>query len=168
MDQVQAPDALVGAWRSASWETRAADGQVTHPMGTDILGRCSTPPTAVSRSPSRGGSARFAAGDLLGGTTEEKAQAMEGLVAYAGRYSFHGDRVIHHVELSLFLVGSAVTSSVGRTGRGSADPQRQPAAGGQAPGPRLVWERVDSSPGSTDRYLAGLMQLPPRWPGAQR
>ncbi len=27
---------------------------------------------------------------------------MEGFVAYAGRYSFRGDRVIHHVELSLF------------------------------------------------------------------
>jgi hypothetical protein len=27
---------------------------------------------------------------------------MEGFVAYAGRYSFHGDPVVHHVELSLF------------------------------------------------------------------
>jgi hypothetical protein len=27
---------------------------------------------------------------------------MESFVAYAGRYSFRGDRVIHHVELSLF------------------------------------------------------------------
>ena len=51
---------------------------------------------------SRRGRARFAAGDLLSGTTEEKARAMEGFVAYAGRYGFHGDRVIHHVELSLF------------------------------------------------------------------
>jgi lipocalin-like protein len=51
---------------------------------------------------SRRGRAGFAAGDLLSGTTEEKARAMEGFVAYAGRYSFHGDRVIHRVELSLF------------------------------------------------------------------
>jgi Lipocalin-like domain len=27
---------------------------------------------------------------------------VEGFVAYAGHYSFHGDRVVHHVELSLF------------------------------------------------------------------
>jgi hypothetical protein len=40
--------------------------------------------------------------DLLSGTTEEKARAVEDFVAYAGRYSFHGDRVIHHVELSRF------------------------------------------------------------------
>jgi hypothetical protein len=30
------------------------------------------------------------------------ARAVEGVVAYAGPYRFHGDRVIHHVVLSLF------------------------------------------------------------------
>src|SRR5215212_1932972 len=38
MNTVQARDALVGAWRLVSWENRAADGQVTHPMGTDAIG----------------------------------------------------------------------------------------------------------------------------------
>ena len=33
MDQMHAYDALVGAWRLVSWENRAADAQVTHPMG---------------------------------------------------------------------------------------------------------------------------------------
>ena len=33
MSEVQAPDALVGAWRLVSWENRAADGQVTTPWG---------------------------------------------------------------------------------------------------------------------------------------
>jgi hypothetical protein len=37
---------------------------------------------------SRRGRAGFAAGDLLGGTTEEKARVVEGYVAYAGRYSW--------------------------------------------------------------------------------
>jgi hypothetical protein len=39
---------------------------------------------------------------LLGGTTQEQARAVEGFVAYADRYRFQGDRVVHHVELSLF------------------------------------------------------------------
>ena len=51
---------------------------------------------------SRANRTRFAAGDLLSGTTDEQARAMQGFVAYAGRYSFSGDRVVHHVELSLF------------------------------------------------------------------
>jgi hypothetical protein len=44
----------------------------------------------------------FRAGDLLGGSTQEKAQATETYVSYCGRYEFRGDTVIHHVELSLF------------------------------------------------------------------
>jgi hypothetical protein len=35
MDELQARDALVGAWGLVSWENRAADGQVTYPMGAD-------------------------------------------------------------------------------------------------------------------------------------
>ena len=104
--------ALVGGWRLVSWENHAADGQLTYPMGTDPIGYVLyTADGRFSVTISRAGRAGFAAGDLLGGTTEEKARVVEGYVAYAGRYSFHGDRVIHHVELSLFPTGSEPTSS---------------------------------------------------------
>jgi hypothetical protein len=103
MDQVHAHDALVGAWRLVSWENQAADGQVTYPMGADALGYVLySGDGRFSVTISRADRAGFTAGDLLGGTTQEKARAMESFVGYAGRYSFHGDRVIHHVELSLF------------------------------------------------------------------
>ena len=80
-----------------------------------------------------------------GGATEEKALAMEGFVAYAGRCSFHGDRVIHHVELSLFpnWVGSDQERWVELAGGRlilSASPL---LLAGRQPVPRLVWERVD-------------------------
>jgi lipocalin-like protein len=67
---------------------------------------------------------------------------MEGFVAYAGRYRFHGDRVIHHVELSLFpnWVGS--------------DQQRWL----QLAGDRLT---LSASP----LLLAGTQQVPP-WSGS--
>jgi hypothetical protein len=102
MAQVQAHGALVGAWRLVSWENQAADGQVTYPMGPDPIGYVLySADGRFSVTISRAGRAGFAAGDLLSGTTEEKARALEGCVTYAGRYTFHGDRVIHHVELSL-------------------------------------------------------------------
>jgi hypothetical protein len=68
-----------------------------------------------------------------------------GVVAYAGRYSLHGDRVVHHVELSLFpnWVGTDQMRSVEGTGD-RADPQRQPTA------------------------LAGTQQVPPPGLGAAR
>jgi Lipocalin-like domain len=84
-----AQTALVGAWRLISWENRAADGQVTYPMGSDAIGYLLyTASGRFSVTISRRGRAGFAAGDLLSGTTEEQARAVEGFVAYAGRYSF--------------------------------------------------------------------------------
>jgi hypothetical protein len=70
---------------------------------------------------------------------------VEGFVANAGRYSFHGDRVIHHVELSLFpnWVGSDPVRWVELAGGRlilSASPL--PLAGRQQV-PRLIWEWVD-------------------------
>src|SRR5918992_3291400 len=72
-------------------------------MKTDALGSLLyTADGRFSVMISRAGRTWFDSDDLLGGATEEKALAVEGFVAYAGRYSFHGDRVVHHVELSLF------------------------------------------------------------------
>jgi hypothetical protein len=150
MNKVQARDALVGAWRLISWENQAADGQVTYPMGTDAIGYVLYAANGrFSVTISRRDRAGFAAGDLLSGTTQEKARALEGFVAYAGRYSFYGDRVIHHVELSLFpnWVGSDqerwVELAEGRLTL-SASPL---LLAGKQQVPRLVWERVDSSLG---------------------
>ena len=146
MDKVHARDALVGAWRLVSWENRAADGQITYPMGADGLGYLLYSADGhFSVTISRRGRPGFAAGDLLGGSIEEKARAMEGLVAYAGRYRFLGDRVIHHVELSLFpnWVGSDQERWVELAEDRlilSASPL---LLAGKQQVPRLVWERVD-------------------------
>jgi Lipocalin-like domain len=149
MEQVHAHDTLVGAWRLVSWENQAADGQVTHPMGADALGYVIyTDDGRFSVTISRAGRAGFAAGDLLGGATEEKAQAMESFVAYAGRYSFHGDRVIHHVELSLFpnWVGSDQERWVELAGDRLTLSASPLLLAGKRQVPRLVWERVDRPP----------------------
>ena len=80
MDMVHARGALVGGWRLLSWENRAADGQITYPMGSDALGvLLDTADGRFSVTISRRGRAGFAAGDLLSGTTEEQARAVEGL-----------------------------------------------------------------------------------------
>jgi hypothetical protein len=149
MDKVQAYGALVGGWRLVSWENRAADGQVTYPMGTDALGALLyTADGRFSITISRRGRAGFAAGDLLGGTIVEQARAMEDFVAYAGRYSFHGDRVVHHVELSLFpnWVGSDQERWVELAGDRLTLSASPLLLAGKQQVPRLVWERVDPTP----------------------
>ena len=147
MDNVQARGALVGAWRLLSWENRAADGQITYPMGADALGYLLyTADGRFSVTISRRGRAGFAAGDLLSGTTEEQARAVEGFVAYAGRYSFHGDRVIHHVELSLFpnWVGTDQERWVELAEDRLTLSASPLLLAGRQQIPRLVWERVDA------------------------
>ena len=147
MDNVQARGALVGAWRLLSWENRAADGQITYPMGADALGYLLyTADGRFSVTISRRGRAGFAAGDLLSGTTEEQARAVEGFVAYAGRYSFHGDRVIHHVELSLFpnWVGTDQERWVELAEDRLTLSASPLLLAGRQQIPRLVWERVDT------------------------
>ena len=149
MNEVHAADALVGAWRLVSWQNQAADGQVTYPMGTDAMGYLLYGADGrFSVTISRKGRARFAAGDLLSGTAEEKARALEGFVAYAGRYTFHGDRVIHHVELSLFpnWVGSDQERWVELAGDRLTLSASPLLLAGTQQVPRLVWERVDPWP----------------------
>jgi Lipocalin-like domain len=73
---------------------------------------------------------------------------VEGVVAYAGRYTFHGDRVVHHVELSLFpnWVGSDQERSVELAGDRLTLSAGPLLLAGTKQVPRLVWKRVDPTP----------------------
>jgi hypothetical protein len=145
---MHAQDALVGAWRLVSWENRTADGRVTYPLGADAVGHLIyTTDSRFSVMISRADRPQFAAGDLLGGTMMEQARAVEGFVAYGGRYSFHGDVVVHHVELSLFpnWVGSDQERAVELSGDRLILSAGALLLGGLRQAPRLVWERAHSS-----------------------
>jgi hypothetical protein len=143
---VHAREVLVGAWRLVAWKNQVADGHLPdgdrHPRYLLY-----TADRRFSVLVSRAGRPGFAAGDLLGGTTQERARAVEGVVAYAGRYTFHGDRVVHHVELSLFpnWVGSDQERSVELAGD-RLTLSAGPLLAGTQQVPRLVWERVDPTP----------------------
>jgi hypothetical protein len=95
---------LIGTWKLISWENRSlVDGQVSYPLGKDATGYIMYNEDGyvfvAIMGPNR---LKFAADDLLSGSTEEEAQAEETYVSYCGRYDFEGETVIHHVELSLF------------------------------------------------------------------
>jgi hypothetical protein len=119
---------LVGTWRLLSWENRTLDGEVSHPLGGDasgyiaytedgyvfvaIMGAARRPCASLNRprnsrpaqrgeSPARAGVSGVTRSTQTTGDLE-KAGAAETYVSYCGRYEFHGDTVLHHVELSLF------------------------------------------------------------------
>ena len=139
--------ALVGAWRLVSWENRAADGEVTRPMGPDPVGYLIyTADRRFSVMISRARRAPFAGRDLLGGSAEEKAAAVDGFTAYAGRYSFDGERVTHHVELSLFpnWVGGDQERSAQLSERRLVLRAGPLLLAGKQQVACLVWERVEA------------------------
>ena len=96
------PD-LAGRWDIVSWEQRYEDGRVMAPLGPDLRGMLLyTPEGNMSVFISRAGRPPFAGGRQFGASAEEKAQAYQTVLSYAGRYVVRGDLVEHHIEVSLF------------------------------------------------------------------
>src|SRR3954451_24761874 len=94
---------LVETWRLVSFEVRGSDGQVQYPYGADATGYLMYSAdgymSAMVMSANR---PSFAAGDLLGGSVEERSTAAATYISYAGPYKEHAGKVVHHVKVSLF------------------------------------------------------------------
>ena len=137
---------LVGTWRLISWETRSVDGQkVSYPFGREAVGYIMYNEDGyMSVDITRPNRERFAAGDLLSGSTEEKAHAASSYVSYCGRYEFQGETVIHHVELSLFPNWVSVDQErlVELRGNRLTLSTRPVLLGGKLQTAHLIWERV--------------------------
>ena len=145
-DTLTPTNPLIRTWRLVSWDNRSViDGQVSYPLGKDAAGYIMYNPDGYMfvaiMGPNR---PRFVAGDLLSGTTEEEAQAEETYVSYCGRYEFHGDTVVHHVELSLFpnWVGGMQERLVEVTADRLTLSTRPVLLGGIQQTAHLIWERV--------------------------
>ena len=96
---MDAKDKLVGTWKliSASSTTSAGDRDET-PYGLGPAGFLTyTADGRVTALISYGGRKSLSFG---GGAPEEQAQAFRTFLAYAGRYTFAGDKVTHHIEIS--------------------------------------------------------------------
>jgi hypothetical protein len=140
-----APNPLIGTWRLISWENRSVDGQSSYPLGKDAVGYIMYNEDGyMSVAIMRPDRMKFVAGDLLGGSTEEKVRAADSYVSYCGRYEFWGDTVVHHVELSLFpnWVGVEQERLVELRGNRLTLSTRPILLGGNQQTAHLVWERV--------------------------
>jgi hypothetical protein len=136
---------LVGTWRLISWENRDLDGTINYPLGEDAVGYIMYNEDGyVFVAIMRSDRAKFAVGDLLSGSIEEKAYAAGTYVSYCGRYEFRGDTVIHHVELSLFpnWVGVEQERLVEIKGDQLTVSTRPMLFGGAQRTAHLIWERV--------------------------
>jgi len=140
-----AANPLVGRWRLVSLETVRADGTIGYPLGPDAAGSLVyTDDGYMSVAIMKADREPILSGDLLGGTGDEKARAAEGYVSYCGRYEYHGDFVVHHVELSLFpnWIGGTQERRVDLSGSRLTLHAPPIVMGGGEQVARVVWERA--------------------------
>jgi hypothetical protein len=94
--------------------------------------------------------------DYISAPAQERAEAFATFVAYAGRYTFTGDKVIHHVEAA-WVENYVKTDQVRYIVRlqGNRMTLRTPPflkGGVKLANQELVWERVKpETPGPLDR-----------------
>ena len=93
---------LVGTWRLVSAFAVNIDGRRTEaPYGSDPTGLITyTDDGRMSAVISYGGRRPLTGGDRVSAPESERAEAFATSFGYAGRYSFSGSQVTHHVEVS--------------------------------------------------------------------
>lgn len=93
---------LVGTWRLVQW-TASVDGRITRPFGGRVDGWLTyTEDGRMWATLQRNDRPRLGTGTLAAATAEDRAAAAAGFLSYAGTYTMREDRVVHHVEASLF------------------------------------------------------------------
>ena len=94
---------LIGTWRLQSFDIKTADGQVTYPFGRDAVGYYIFAESGyVSVALMGAHRPKFAGGDVLAGSSEEKVAAAEGYISYSGQFEIRADKLIVHPEVSFF------------------------------------------------------------------
>ena len=95
-------DQLVGTWKLVSATSAFASGTPNEPpYGHDPVGFLTyTEDGRVSALISYGGRKPLSVGAKPPALLEEQAEAFKTFLAYAGRYTLNGDKVIHSIEIS--------------------------------------------------------------------
>ena len=98
----QSTNGLVGTWKLVSVLYVMDNGQTNkepygpHPTG---LITCTADDRMMAMIPFDGRKP-LSVNDYITAPADERAQAFATFVAYAGRYTFTGDKVVHHVEVA--------------------------------------------------------------------
>jgi hypothetical protein len=98
-----AENQFLGTWRLVSLELRDAEGQAIFPYGQDAIGYLMyTADGYMSAHIMKAHRSNFVGFDMLAATQEEQAIAAQSYIAYCGLYEIQCNKVIHHVQASLF------------------------------------------------------------------
>lgn len=98
----QTKNKLVGTWKLVSVVSKTDQGEVNktvygeHPKGFITYGADGRMMVVITED----GRKPLSINDRVAAPIEERAQAFSTMTAYAGRYTFSGDKLVHHVEVA--------------------------------------------------------------------
>ena len=142
----QSKDALVGTWKLVSAKDTTEKGEVRESYGRNPTGFLTY--TADGRMIgiiSVDGRKPLSVPDYISAPLAERAEAFSTFVAYAGTYTFTGDKVIHHVEaawMQNYLKTDQVRTIVKLEGNRVTLRTPPFLKGGVQVTQELVWERM--------------------------
>ncbi len=145
----QSKNKLVGTWKLVSVVSKTDQGNVNktvygeHPKGLITYGADSRMMVIVTED----GRKPLSINDRVAAPIEERAQAFSTMTAYAGTYTFSGDKVVHHVEVASIpnWVGSDQSRTVKIQGDRLSIATPPLSRGGTMQTFELTWERVKPS-----------------------
>ncbi len=138
---------LVGTWKLVSASSISENGRVNNAVfGDNPTGFITyTADGRMHAIISDGGRKPLSVSDRIAAATEERAKAFSTFVVYAGRYTFTGDKVVHHVEAA--SIQNWVNTDLVRSARFEGDRlilKTPPTARGCVPlSIELVWQRLN-------------------------
>ena len=136
-------DKLVGAWKLVSASSTTSTGERNEtPYGPGPMGLLTySGDGRVTAVISFGGRKSLPFG---GGTLEEQADAFKTFLAYAGRYTLSGEKVIHHIEIS--SIQNYVDKDLVRTVKFQGDQiilvTPPTSVNGKMQSVELIWQRL--------------------------
>jgi hypothetical protein len=93
---------FIGTWKLVSLQLQRGD-TINYPFGEEPDGFITYSSEGwMSAFVAPENRTLFKSRDMMGGSDEEKVAAVETFVSYCGRFEVLSDRVVHHVEMSLF------------------------------------------------------------------
>lgn len=133
---------VLGTWRLKSFQELRGETMIDV-FGSSARGFITYGPEGYMSALIAGGDRKRFRGAWKDIPPREKADSFDALVAYAGRYSFSGDRVTHHVEVSWIpnWEGRDLVRDARFIGKDCLELRTVPDLTGQ-PLQILIWERV--------------------------
>lgn len=139
----QSKNDLVGTWKLVSYQATRPNGERIAPYGERPVGFITyTSDGRMSVILGRSGRKPLA-GDRFSASEAERAAAFSDSLAYAGRYTFDGAKVVHHVEIATLqnYAGTDQVRLAKLEGNRLTLRATVPMAGEQRTS-ELVWERL--------------------------